>query len=74
MDIHKDFRGKGLAKAAYAEFFSFLTEAYGIKTFKLNVLSKNERARNLYKRLGFVEVSRNKHGPDENISMKRTLL
>jgi len=56
MDIHKDYRGKGLATKAYEEFFEYLTKHHSVSTFNLEVLDTNTRARNLYKKLGFKEV------------------
>ena len=60
MDIHPNFRGKGLAKPAYAKFFSFL-KSEGYENFSLEVLSHNFVAINLYRDLGFVETDRKPH-------------
>ena len=57
-DIHREFRGRGYARRAYAEFFSFLRERYCITTVKLEVLSHNTIAHALYLKLGFVEIYR----------------
>lgn len=53
LDIHKDYRGKGYSIPAYYRFFKYLNYNYGIKTYKLEVLDSNQRAFNLYKKLGF---------------------
>lgn len=55
LDIHRDFRGKGLAKLVYAEVLRtwFVTE--GFNRVWLTVASYNERAICLYKKLGFRE-------------------
>ena len=71
MDIHEDHRGKKLAVPAYNEFFAFLKKEHGIKKFKLTVLGKNERALNLYKKLGFKIIEKNLHGRLENIVMEK---
>tara|TARA_Y100000588_G_C14070046_1_gene845393 strand:- start:116 stop:580 length:465 start_codon:yes stop_codon:yes gene_type:complete len=60
MDIHPDFRGKGLAKSAYAEFIKIL-KSNGYKKLSLEVLSHNFVARKLYEDLGFVEAGRKSH-------------
>ena len=57
MDIHKDYRGKKLAVAAYRKFIEFLNKEYQIEKFKLEALKDNERALSLYKKLGFKQVS-----------------
>ena len=57
MDIHKDYRGKKLAVAAYRKFMDFLNKEYHIEKFELEVLRDNERAFCLYKKLGFKQVS-----------------
>lgn len=52
-DIHKDHRGKGIGYKAYLEFMPFIAKKHNLKKLKLEVLSSNERAFNLYKKLGF---------------------
>ncbi len=54
-DLHKDYRGKKLAYAAYVEFLSYLFEKYKLNKVSLEVLSTNTRAYNLYLKLGFVQ-------------------
>lgn len=56
MDIHPDYRGRGLARPAYAVLLATL-RAGGVKRFRLRVLKRNERARHLYDTLGFVPVA-----------------
>lgn len=53
LDIHKDYRGKGLATDAYRRFFKYLNENHSIYSYSLEVLESNQRAFNLYKKLGF---------------------
>ena len=40
-DIHKDHRGKGIAKKAYPEFMKLMLERFGFRTFILYVLEFN---------------------------------
>ena len=63
MDIHPDFRGKGLAKQAYAKFFRAL-RAEGYENLSLEVLSHNFVARKLYQALGFAITERSPHQGD----------
>ena len=56
MDIHPDYRGKGLSTQAYLEFFVYLQKNYNIDIFRLEVLKSNTRALNLYIKLGFVII------------------
>lgn len=51
-DLHKDYRGKGLMKNAYVNLFHYLKNMQIRKVF-LSVLSFNETAFFLYKKLGF---------------------
>ncbi len=53
-DLHADYRGKGLAQAAYRAFLRFLFEDCAISKVSLEVLEHNAPARRLYRRLGFV--------------------
>jgi RimJ/RimL family protein N-acetyltransferase len=59
-DLHRDFRGRGLARLAYLEFIPWLGERYTVSRLRLEVLSHNLIAQALYRKLGFVEVSRRK--------------
>ena len=52
-DLHKDFRGKGLAYESYRKFMPFLFVAYNLHKISLEVLETNQRAINLYKKIGF---------------------
>lgn len=52
-DLHKDYRGKGLAYESYSEFIPFLFKKYGLHKISLEVLETNIRAINLYTKLGF---------------------
>ncbi len=54
-DLHKDYRGKGLAYAAYMQFIPHLFEKLDLHKISLEVLATNNRAINLYKKVGFKE-------------------
>lgn len=54
MDIHKNFRGKGLAYESYRRFVPYLIDKYNLHKVTLEVLATNVRAYNLYTKLGFV--------------------
>jgi RimJ/RimL family protein N-acetyltransferase len=54
-DIHPQFTGKGLGFLAYKEFMLFLFAEYNLEKISLEVLSTNERALSLYKKLGFIQ-------------------
>lgn len=53
MDLHKDFRGRGLAYESYCKFMPYLIKEYNLHKISLEVLATNERAYNLYLKLGF---------------------
>ena len=78
-DLHKNFRGRGLARRAYVAFIPKLAQAYGISTLKLEVLSHNKVAYALYEKLGFIETHRKKAHlvrndmPVDSIVMEKTL-
>ena len=55
LDIHKDYRGKGLATGLYEQFFIFLKEKKQVSEVYLMVKKFNYRAINLYLKLGFVQ-------------------
>lgn len=61
-DIDSSFRGLGLGFLSYQKFMYKLCKEYNITKFKLEVLSSNMRAYNLYVKLGFkvVGISENK--------------
>lgn len=54
-DISPEFRGLGYAKKAYSIFIPFLFEKYELNKISLEVLSTNQVAINLYKKLGFFQ-------------------
>lgn len=54
-DIHKDYRGKGLGYSSYLFFVPYLFETLDLNKISLEVLSTNEPAIKLYKKLGFVQ-------------------
>jgi RimJ/RimL family protein N-acetyltransferase len=54
VDLHKDYRGKGLAFEAYEQFIPFILSKHKVEMLKLEVLSHNPKAIRLYEKLGFV--------------------
>jgi len=52
-DLHEDYRGKGLAYLSYKLFISYLFTEYNLHKISLEVLKTNQRAINLYEKLGF---------------------
>ena len=54
-DLHPNFWGKKLSFSAYQKFISYLFDTYDLNKISLEVLSTNNRAYNLYKKIGFVE-------------------
>jgi RimJ/RimL family protein N-acetyltransferase len=52
-DLHKEHRGRGFAYQAYIQFIPFLFKEYDLHKISLEVLATNERAFNLYKKIGF---------------------
>jgi ribosomal protein S18 acetylase RimI-like enzyme len=56
MDLHPEYRGKGIALKTYNIVIDELSK-YGIDTFYLNVLSNNTHAIRLYEYIGFNVVS-----------------
>jgi RimJ/RimL family protein N-acetyltransferase len=61
-DIHPDFRGFGLGFLSYTKFIEKLYNEFNIESIKLEVLTTNLRAKNLYHKLGFnvIGISENK--------------
>jgi RimJ/RimL family protein N-acetyltransferase len=59
-DLHRSYRGRGLARLAYEAFLPLLKNQYHVSTVKLEVLSHNTVALRLYQKLGFVEIDRKK--------------
>jgi len=52
-DLHKDYRGQGLAYKSYLRFIPFLFEKYNLNKICMEVLTTNLRAFNLDTKLGF---------------------
>lgn len=52
-DLHKDYRGRGLAYESYCKFIPFLFNEFNLHKISLEVLETNQRGFNLYKKLGF---------------------
>jgi RimJ/RimL family protein N-acetyltransferase len=55
-DIHPDFRGLGLGYLSYLKFIDRIYSEFNISSLKLEVLSTNVRAKNLYHKLGFIDI------------------
>ncbi len=55
LDIHPDFRGKGMGTEAFEGFINYLFNEQGMHRIWLLVARNNEIAIKLYKRLGFLE-------------------
>jgi RimJ/RimL family protein N-acetyltransferase len=53
LDLHPDFRGKGLAQAAYRVFLDYLFHVRGLNKVVVEVLDINVPAQKLYARAGF---------------------
>lgn len=56
MDLHINYRGKGIALETYNAVIEELAK-YGIDTFHLNVLSNNTHAIRLYEYIGFKTIA-----------------
>jgi RimJ/RimL family protein N-acetyltransferase len=54
-DLHPKFWGEKLAYPSYKKFIDYLFINYDLNKISLEVLSTNNRAYNLYKKLGFVQ-------------------
>jgi len=67
MDLHKDYRGKGLAYETYIKFIPFIFEEMCLDTLILEVLVTNERAMKLYHKLGFKKIGVKKIDRDGSI-------
>lgn len=76
-DLHKDYQGKGLGYESYVKFLPFIFNYFDIDTVKLEVFESNNRAINLYKKLGFIETDRflvpKNNGWAKSIQMSITL-
>jgi len=57
-DLHKDFRGKGIAYEAYLKFIPYIFKELDLHKVSLEVLETNGIAIRLYKKLGFIEEGR----------------
>jgi RimJ/RimL family protein N-acetyltransferase len=53
-DIHKNFTNSGLGYKSYKKFIPFLFKKMDLHKISLEVLSTNERAIHLYKKIGFI--------------------
>lgn len=52
-DLHPDYIGKNLAHESYNKFIDFIFKKYNLNKISLEVLSTNQRAIKLYKKLNF---------------------
>lgn len=57
-DLHEKYRGLGIAHKAYIMFIDYLFDVIGCHKVSLEVLSNNNRAIHLYRKIGFVEEGR----------------
>ena len=57
-DIHPDRQGKGYAFQAYSMFIPGVFAAWDLRKISLEVLATNQKAINLYQKLGFFEEGR----------------
>jgi ribosomal protein S18 acetylase RimI-like enzyme len=70
MDLHKNYRGKGLAKPLYNMFFKKIKH----KHVYLLVKKKNKIAYNLYKSLGFIEIIDKEINIDKNSALMKKII
>ena len=70
LDLHFKGRGKGLAVPAYKMFLDKIKKDFNLKEVYLKVLSENQVAFNLYKKLGFVEIGREIIDNKESVEMR----
>ncbi len=52
-DISEEYSNKGIATESYKKFIPFIFEKYNLNKISLEVLSTNDKAIHLYKKLGF---------------------
>ncbi len=55
-DLQQKYRGYGLGYKAYVQFLPIIKKQFQLEKIKLEVLSNNTRAINLYHKLGFVNI------------------
>lgn len=60
LDLDPVFRGKGLAKQIYEHFLEYYFNQCGMNRIYLKVLETNERAKHVYKSVGFREEGRDR--------------
>jgi RimJ/RimL family protein N-acetyltransferase len=72
--LHPDLTGKKLGEEFFKAGLEFARQSFAPESFQLFVLSFNERAIKLYKRVGFQKVRtmtvHNRHGANEFIEMR----
>jgi len=73
-DLHKDWRGKKLAYNAYITFMKYLFNEQNINIIELEVLDTNKVAYNLYKKLGFSEINRDRKILRNNVNISSILM
>jgi len=65
-DIAEEHSGKGHGKFMYELIFKLGFEIWGMHRLWLFVLENNQRAKNLYKKVGFIEEGRQRQGRFKN--------
>lgn len=73
MDIATEFRDNGYSQKFYPKLFNKLMVEFNVKRVYLEVLETNIRAKHIYNKLGFVEVSSELYNNTNSIKMKLDL-
>jgi len=73
-DVHPDFRGHSLGFKSYVEFIKDLNKCYDLNNIKLEVLSNNVRAINLYNKLGFKNIGVSQKIKRDNIEIDSIIM
>lgn len=58
ISIHHEFRGEGIGEIFFNRMLDLAKRIEGLTQAELSVMEKNERAKFLYKKMGFIEVGR----------------